>query len=236
MIVGYHPGTGLLHRAHPFTALALAGAVALLAFILPGPVGPSVLMAGVIFVVTLARLSRVLVTAAFLAVPMWAFAVLLHGFFGDDAARAVTLGARITAMIVMFLAVLAAVHPARLVDALLARGIPFSMAYLFSATLQAVPRLRQRGQQVLDAQRCRGLRFSGSMWRRARAVVPLAVPLVLGALSEVDQRAMALEARGAASPARRTPLEPPQDSTSDRVIRWLLLLVVVGSVVTRVIA
>ena len=234
MIVGYQPGTGPLHRAHPFTVLAVAGTAGLLAFILPGPIGPVSLAFAVVLLALIERVPRVLFAALVIAVPVWFFAVVLHGVLGNDPARAVTLAARITAMVVVFLVALASVHPARLVDGLVARGAPFEVAYLFSATLQAVPRLRGRAGSILDAQRCRGLRVRGSVWQRVRAVVPLAVPLVLGALAEVDERAMALEARGAQSPAKRTPLSPPTDSTGDRLARWLLLLALAGAIALRV--
>lgn len=234
MIVGYRPGTGLLHRAHPYTPLAIAAATAVLAFTLPAPRGPLVLVALLIALAVIARLPAVLATAIPIAVPFWFFLTLIHVVVGDDPERAVTVGARITAMLVSFLLVLATVHPARLVDALLQRRWSFQLAYLLSATLQAVPRLRDRATVILEAQRCRGLRVRGSVWRRVRAVVPLAVPLVLGSLIEVDARALALEARAAHGPQPRTPLDPPPDHWSQRGARGLLLLAAAAAVAWRV--
>ncbi len=236
MIVGYSPGQGLLHRAHPFTTLALAAAVAVLAFALPGPVGPAALVVALVLLALIARVPRALVTAMVMAIPFWFFLLLIYAVFDDAVARAVTLGARVTAILVSFLIVLASLHPGRLVDALLARGIPFSAAYLFSATIQAVPRLRDRARAILDAQRCRGLRVRGSLWRRIAAVVPLAVPLVLGALAEVDERTLALEARGTGSAQRRTPLDPPRDTMSQRLLRWTLIAAAITVVLVRILA
>ncbi len=236
VIVGYVPGRGPLHRAHPFTALVLAGTVVVLAFALPAPRGPLALAVGLAALALLAGLPRVLLTAVGFSLPFWFFLGLIHGVIGDAPLEALTVGAQISAMLVAFLLVLATVHPARLADALLQRGVPFSMAYLLSATLQAVPRLRRRAADIVDAQRCRGLRVEGSVWRRLRAMVPLAVPLALGALGEVDERAMALDARGAAAPAHRTPLDPPPDPTSQRVVRWLLAAGAVAVIAWRVLA
>jgi len=177
----------------------------------------------------------VLRTAAVFAAPFWLFLFLIHVVFGDDPTRALTVGGQITAILLGFLLVLASVHPGRLVDALLEKRVPFSIAYLFAATLQAVPRLQARAGVILDAQRCRGLPVNGPPWRRARAVVPLTIPLVLGALAEVDQRAIALESRGVGTPARRTPLAPPEDSALDRSIRVSLLILSAGVVLIRVI-
>lgn len=235
MIVGYVSGTGALHRAHPFTALAMAAATVVLAVVLPGPVGPVAVVAALIMVALGARLHAVLASAAVLIAPFWAFLIVIHVIIGHTPARVLGVGLPITAIVLGFLLALAAVHPARLVDALLQHRVPFAAAYLLSATLQAVPRLRDRAAAILDAQRCRGLRVRGSVWTRARAVVPLAIPLVLGALAEVDERAVALEVRGATSGQRRTPLAPPPDRAIERFIRWLLLTMSIGAVIVRIV-
>ncbi len=234
MIVGFVPGTGLLHRAHPLTGLAIALAVAVLAFVLPAPEGPAVLTVVLVLLALIARLPRALVTALAFAAPFWVFLVLIHVVLGDNPGRAAAVGGQITAILLGFLLVLASVHPGRLVDALLTAGVPFSVAYLLAATLQSVPRLQARAGAILDAQRCRGLPVGGSLWNRAKAVVPLSIPLVLGALAEVDERALALEARGAGSPARHTPLNPPPDSMVDRAVRWSLLFVVLLALGVRI--
>lgn len=223
MIVGFRPGAGFLHRAHPFTPLAITVSVALLAFVLPGTGGPLLLLLAVSLLAVAAGVGGVLAPALVLAIPFWLFLIILHGLLDATPDRAVLIGARITAMLVTFTTAVAVVHPARLVDALLERGLPFSVAYLFAATLQAVPRLRERAREILDAQRCRGLRVRGSLLNRATAVVPLAVPLVLGALTEVDERAMALEARGVGAATSRTPLAPPADHPVERWVRRALL-------------
>jgi energy-coupling factor transport system permease protein len=236
VILGFVPGSGALHRLHPFTGLSIAAAVVVLAFALPAPEGAIGLSGALVVSALCARLGRVLGTGAVFAAPFWVFLILIHVVFGDDPARALTVGGQITAVLLGFLLVLASVHPGRLVDALLERRLPFTVAYLLAATLQAVPRLQARAGVILEAQRCRGLVVQGSPWRRARAVVPLAIPLVLSALAEVDQRAFALESRGVGTAARRTPLAPPNDSPLDRSIRAALLILSAGVVVLRVIA
>jgi len=234
-VIGYQPGSGLLHRAHPFTALGVALAVVVLAFALPGPWGPVWLALAVLGVAFLEGVPSVLGTALAIAAPFWVFLLIIHGVFAGVPLRGVALAGRITAMVVVFLVVLSAVHPGRLIDALVQRRVPFAVAYLLAATLQSVPRLRQRARTILDAQRCRGLRFRGSPWQRGRALIPLVVPLVLGALAEVDERTMALEARGAGNVVRRTPLDPPPDTATDRMVRALLVLGVLAVLAVRIL-
>jgi energy-coupling factor transport system permease protein len=235
--IGYQPGLGPLRRAHPFTPLAIAGAAAALAFVLPAPRGPLLLSAALVALAAAEGVARAIARPALLtALPFWVFLAVLHGFIGDDPVTALSLGARIFAIIWAFLLALATLHPGRLVDGLVARGVSFSAAFLFTATLQAVPRLRARAGQILDAQGCRGLRLAGSPWRRIGTLVPLALPLVLSALTEVDDRAVGLEARGMSRASRRTPLDPPADSWPQRVVRWGLAGAVLAAVAARIAA
>ncbi len=235
MSVGYVAGNGPLHRAHPFTPLTLAAVLALLAFIAPVPWGPVLALSAAIATAVGAGVSGILRPAALTALPFWFFLLVIHWILGDPAMVAVGIAARITTIVVAFLTALAVVQPARLVDALVERGFPFSIAYVFAATLQAVPRFRDRARQVLDAQRCRGLRVGGSPVRRLRAIAPLVVPLILGALAEVDERTFALEARGAAHATRRTPLHPAMDTPRERFIRWGLVAATGIALAARII-
>jgi energy-coupling factor transporter transmembrane protein EcfT len=61
------------------------------------------------------------------------------------------------------------------------------------------------------------------------------MPLVLSALHEVDERALALETRGLAPGVRRTPLAPPPDSVAQQVARWGVVLACVAALVWRVV-
>ncbi len=235
MIIGYVAGEGLLHRAHPFTSLTIAAGVTLLAFALPGTLSPWVLAGMLVVLAVAAGLTGAVVTTLVFSAPLWVFLGIIYGVFGTDWAVAAVYAGRISAILLAFLLALAAVHPGRLVDALVARRVSFAIAYLLAATLQAVPRLQHRAATILEAQRCRGLRTGGSPWRRIRSIVPLAIPLVQGALAEADDRAVALEVRGAVSGCARTPLSPPRDHLLDRVVRWGTVLVVLAAVVLRVV-
>ncbi len=62
----------------------------------------------------------------------------------------------------------------------------------------------------------------GRIWRRVRGLVPLAGPLILSSITEVEQRTMALEARGFTAPGRRTVLRAYPDSAAQRLLRWVL--------------
>ncbi len=56
--------------------------------------------------------------------------------------------------------------------------------------------------------------------------MPLVSPLVFGSLVEVEERAIAIEARGFTSPHKKTSLREIQDSGFDRILRSVLVLIV----------
>ena len=234
MRAGYVPGDGPLRRAHPFTPLTNAAVLAVLVFVAPPPFGPPAILATAIALAMIGGVPRVLRTAALTVLPFAGFAFLIRGVIGGEPALALSLTLRITTVLVAGLTTLAVVQPARLVDALIERRFPFSLAYVFAATLQAVPRFRDRGRQILEAQRCRGLSLQGPPWKRARALAPLAIPLIMGALAEVDERTFALESRGAAHVVQRTPLNPIPDTAAQRGLRWGLLGLLLVAIIIRV--
>ncbi len=219
-------------RRHPFTLLAIAGALPALAWILPAPGGG----AGTVVVALVLTLTPgwrpglvVLRTALVTAAPFWVFLFILH-----DVPTTVAIGLRITTMVVSFVWVAAALEPARLVEAMVAAGWSVSLAYVFAATLSAVPLFKARARRIVDAQRCRGLSATGGVTARLRALRALALPLILSALHEVDERSLALETRGLVPGARRTPLAPPPDPVAERVARWALVALCVAALAWRV--
>ena len=249
-MIGFRPGTSPLHRAHPFTPLALATALLCLAFASGSPARIALLAGAAIVLALLSgAIGYVARPALMLALPTWALLLVLHGLLGPlphhslgalsvstpGLTRALVLGGRITAILFAFLAVLATVSPARLVEAMTERGASFGAMYLLVSTLTLVPRLRARAAQILEAQQCRGLRLGGSPIARVRALGPLVLPLVLGALMEVDEQVLALDARGAASARERTALEPPADTTAEWVLRLLCLVVVLAAWTARLL-
>jgi energy-coupling factor transporter transmembrane protein EcfT len=85
----------------------------------------------------------------------------------------------------------------------------------------------------MDAQQSRGLRLEGSLIQRGRALIPLVVPLVLGSIVDVEQRAMALEARGFSRPGPKSSYLQLVDSQWQSILRAALIVLSVLAVVGR---
>ena len=94
--------------------------------------------------------------------------------------------------------------------------------FVANASVQTVPAMVERAGQITSAQRARGLDTEGSVWRRIRGIVPIVGPVILGSIAEVEERSMALEARGFGSSGRRTLLWAPPDSGLQALVRWRL--------------
>ncbi len=123
--------------------------------------------------------------------------------------------------------------PSELVLDLERRGVSPRIAFVALASVQTVPALVERAATITAAQRARGLDTEGSLWRRLRGVLPLAGPVLLGSITEVEARTLALEARGFTRPGRRTLLWWPPDSARQRLARWVLVLAVPLLLVAR---
>ncbi len=123
--------------------------------------------------------------------------------------------------------------PAEFVVDLERRGASPRLAFVANAAIQTVPATAERAAAITAAQRARGLDTEGSVVRRIGGVVPIVGPVILGALAEVEERTMALEARGFGRPGRRTLLRQPQDSPVQSLVRWLLVAALLGVLVAR---
>lgn len=114
-----------------------------------------------------------------------------------------------------------------------ARGLGRRVTLVVGTALAAVPRTQARAGEVIDAQRARGLDTEGSWRRRLRGVLPLVAPLVIGSLAEVEERALALEARAFGAPGRRTLLRRLPDTRAQRAMRWALAAAAVVGLAAR---
>jgi energy-coupling factor transporter transmembrane protein EcfT len=113
-------------------------------------------------------------------------------------------------------------------------GVPSSLAYIIVTTLQIVPRFQTKAVTILDAQRARGLETEGNLLVRARALVPIVLPLALGSLLEVEERAIAIEARGFNSQKKETSVIEISDTRFQANLRRFIMILIVLSALTRI--
>ena len=140
---------------------------------------------------------------------------------------------RILVMISSFTVLLLSTHPSELMSDLTQRGLPGQFAYVVISSLQIIPQMQAKAQTIISAQRSRGLDTQSSFFRRVSGILPLVGPLVFGSLVEVEERAIAIEARGFTSRHPKTFLHQIPDTSTDKFIRWILAAFVLITILLR---
>lgn len=141
---------------------------------------------------------------------------------------------RLLVFICAFLPLVLATHPNALVAALEERGVSSKVSYVVLATIQLIPLMQARAAAIVDAQRARALPVGGNLLVRFRSLLALLSPLVLGSLLDVEQRALALEARGMMLAVQKVRLRQVVDSPFDRRLRIGLVLLLLASAALRI--
>ena len=76
-------------------------------------------------------------------------------------------------------------------------GVPVhAIAMMMSIALRFIPTLIEETDKIMSAQKARGADFeTGNLFQRAKALLPLLVPLFVSAFRRADELAMAMECR-----------------------------------------
>jgi energy-coupling factor transport system permease protein len=243
-----------IHRLNPLTKLTLVFALVLISFFSPWYWTSLCLILLVVFPLTvIGQVGREFFAAALrLLVPVTGFIFIMQSLFLpggetllfrfwflrvslESVARAFLISTRIFGMVSSFILLLLTTHPSELMTDLTRRGLPGTVAYVIIATLQILPQMQAKAQTIIAAQRSRGLEVEGSFIRRVRALVPLVGPLVFGSLVEVEERAIAIEARAFSATLPKTSYREIADTSFDRTARWLMVGLVVLSLAVRIL-
>lgn len=92
------------------------------------------------------------------------------------------------------------------------------VAMIMSIALRFIPILMEETDKIMKAQIARGADFeSGSLIKRAKALVPLLVPLFISAFRRANDLAMAMEARCYRGGDGRTKMKPLVYQRRDRL-------------------
>ncbi len=227
-----------LRRINPLTALAGAVLLVCVTYVVRNPAGPLVALALALFLaVATGAGRRVAILTAAVSLPTWIFIAVMNAVVAPEGATirvagiAVAPGAlipaawialRLGAAVAALGWVVVTTPPQRLVRALAQRGLRAWSQYLLAASLAAVPEARRRARDVLDAQRCRGLRVGGGLFARLRRSLPLAGPLMVSLVTDAERHAIALDARAFDARGKRTSLVDVADPNEERTVRAMI--------------
>ena len=122
----------------------------------------------------------------------------------EGIARAVMMSLRIILLIVGTFMLTYTTSPIALTDGLEIMLNPLKkikipvheMSMMMSMALRFIPTLIEETDKIMSAQKARGADFdSGNLFRRAKALLPILVPLFVSAFRRADELAVAMESR-----------------------------------------
>ena len=102
------------------------------------------------------------------------------------------------------------------------------VAMMMSIALRFIPILLEEADKIMKAQQARGADFeSGNIIQRAKAMVPILVPLFVSAFRRANDLAMAMESRCYHGGDGRTKMKPLRYKSRDRIAYVLTLIYIV---------
>ena len=237
----YFPGNTIVHRLDPRTKLlcvilyivALFNAKSVLTYALVAAVLTVCILTSKVHYKALTRgLKPVYIIVAFTAImnlfftggtPVADVWLLRHITF-EGIRSAIAMVLRIIMLIMGTFLLTYTTSPIRLTDGLedllgpLKKvGVPVhELAMMMSIALRFIPTLIEETDKIMSAQRARGADFeSGNLLQRAKALIPLLVPLFVSAFRRADELATAMECRCYHGGERRTKLHVLRYETRD---------------------
>lgn len=110
------------------------------------------------------------------------------------------------------------------------------IAMMMSIALRFIPILIEETDKIMKAQLARGADFeSGNLIKKAKAMVPLLVPLFISAFRRANDLAMAMEARCYHGGEGRTKMKPLKYKKADYVSYLVLVMYFAGVILLRVL-
>jgi len=217
----FFPGDSAVHRMDARMKLILTVAVIVLIFLVRTLVGNLAVLAFLITVTLVSRVKAVYVIRGLK--PLWFIILLtfvLNTFFysggttlfswwilrvsQEGLINALRLAVRLVFLITATTLLTLTTSPIALTDALESLMKPLKavrfpaheLAMMMTIALRFIPTLLEETDRIMKAQTARGAEFdSGSIMKKAAGMVPLLVPLFVGAFRRADELAFAMESR-----------------------------------------
>lgn len=216
----YFPGTSPVHRVDPRVKLVLVIALIVTLFLAAGPVSYALLTGFILCIIKMSRIQPKMVVRGLKPVVfIVVFTAVLNLFYTpgnelwslgflhitDAGIRvAILMVVRILLLIIGTSMLTYTTSPIELTDGLEMLLSPLKkihvpvheLAMMMSIALRFIPTLIEETEKIISAQKARGADFdSGSLIQRARAMVPILVPLFISAFRRADELAIAMECR-----------------------------------------
>jgi len=248
----YLPGDSIIHTLDPRTKIAAVTVLMVVIFIIPDFLGFALLTGFLLGVLLLAGIplgfvGRGLRPIFFLLLVTVVLNLFFSGIQGgtplwqlgplvvtrESLGRALFIGYRLIALVVVTSLMTFTTSPVALTDGIerLLRpfrriGVPaHELAMMMTIALRFIPTLLEETEKIIKAQMARGADFRrGNLIERARAIVPILVPLFVSAFRRADELAIAMEARCYRGGEGRTRMKELRFARTDAVALALVII------------
>ena len=221
--IGQHfPGDSLVHKFDPRMKLVLTIVYIILLFAASNPLGLTLSLVFLVAMYGVAKIPFKLITKSLKPIlPIILFTAVLNLFFvsgegeplvhfwvlniyAEGLRYAILMAVRVMALIAGTSLLTYTTSPISLTDGLESLLSPLKklrlpiheLAMMMSIALRFIPTLIEETDKIMSAQKARGADFeSGNIFQRARALVPILVPLFISAFRRADELATAMECR-----------------------------------------
>ena len=148
--------------------------------------------------------------------------------------KAIILTSRITAF-VSILTLLILITPAKdFTIALEKKGLNPKVAFILLLSLQMIPEMKKQANIIMNSQKSRGVETEGNILVRAKALIPVFIPLVLSSIVNTEEKAITLEARGFSIGEKRTILDDIKETEYDKKVKIFLMVFLILCIIWRV--
>ena len=172
-------------------------------------------------------------------VQLWIFKITAEG-----AQNAVLMAIRLTYLILGTSIMTLTTTPNQLTDGLEKSLMPLSkigipvhaIAMMMSIALRFIPILVEETDKIMTAQKARGASFSeGNLVQRAKALVPILVPLLVSSFHRAEELATAMECRCYRGEAGRTKMRQLHAASRDYIAMTVTVLLFAAAVAVKII-
>ena len=256
----YFPGDSFVHKLDPRTKLLMVVIYIIALFLAEGFVGYGVMIAvtagfvalskvppksmfrglkPVILIIVLTAVLNIFYTDGNVLVQVWKLKITDAGLI-----RALFMVLRIVMLICGTFLLTYTTAPVALTDGMEMLLNPLKklkvpvheMSMMMSMALRFIPTLIEETDKIMSAQKARGADFeTGSLMDRARALLPILVPLFVSAFRRADELAIAMESRCYNGGAGRTRMKQLRFAGRDYLALGFGLLMMVGMAALQVI-
>ena len=255
----YFPGKSVLHKLDPRTKLILTIVFIVAVFIASNTLSFLLLFLGTVIMIAVSGISfKVIVKGIKPIVFVLLFTAILNMFlttgtgepliqfwvikiYTEGIARAFFMAFRVVILIVGTSTLLTyTTSPIALTDGLESLLSPLKVikvpvhtfAMMMTIALRFIPTLVEETEKIMNAQKSRGADFSsGGLIKKAKALIPILIPLFVSAFKRAEELATAMECRCYRGDKNRTKLVKLSYKMRDAI--WFILgALFIGSVIT----